>query len=120
MYFRVSGVLSNRGLTDGIPQAAERRTQPATGPHYVRKGSTTEVSDGHENVRSWVTSGSRIWAAGGLLVAISRLTPISNGNRILADRDAGGGSRLQHQKLTDGWTGRYGVTDARDLPCAKA
>ncbi len=34
-----------------------------------RCGSTTEVSDGHENVRSWVTSGSRIWAAGGLLVA---------------------------------------------------
>ena len=37
----------------------------------VSCGSTTEVSDGHENVRSWVTSGSRIWAAGGLLVANS-------------------------------------------------
>ena len=36
---------------------------------YVRVGSTTEVSDGHENVRSWGKSGSRFRAAGGLLVA---------------------------------------------------
>ncbi len=45
--------------------------RPACKAVNFRCGSTTEVSDGHENVRSWVTSGSRIWAAGGLLVARS-------------------------------------------------
>ncbi len=48
-----------------------------------RCGSKPEVSDGHENVRSWVTSGSRIWAAGGLLVAKRRHSGPA----------AGGGSR---------------------------
>ncbi len=49
-----------------------------------RCGSTTEVSDGHENVRSWVTSGSRIWAAGGLLVATSSHRRLSR-TRLLSD-----------------------------------
>ncbi len=63
-----------------------------------RDGSTTEVSQGRGNVRFRGYSGSRFWAAECLLVAISRLTPVSNGNRIFADRDAGDRIRLQHIK----------------------
>jgi len=36
---------------------------------FTQAGSNPEVSDGHGNVCSWGQSGSRIRAAGGLLVA---------------------------------------------------
>ena len=54
---------------------------------FTQPGSTTEVSDGHENVRSWVTSGSRFRATEGLLVANS-----SHSNLLLP-------YRLSHESL---------------------
>ncbi len=69
-------------------------------PPNVRFGSTAEVQRGPRNVWCWGISGSRFWTTGGLLVAISRLSAFCNSNRILAHRDAGGGSRPQHQEQT--------------------
>ncbi len=69
MYFRVSGVLSNRGLTDGIPQAAERRTQPATGPHYVGKGQVRSFGTAIPRVRSLGYTGRELDMAGTSVVS---------------------------------------------------
>ncbi len=74
---------------------------PATRkPHrpHVSFGSKPEVSDGHENVRSWGSSGSRFRATGCLLVAISGHSPLLEGGRNRAHRDAGGGSHPLHHK----------------------
>ncbi len=49
---------------------------------HVGLGSKAEVSNGHENVRSWGQSGHRFRAAGGLLLAISGLLGIFQERRL--------------------------------------
>ncbi len=79
-------------------------------PHrpYVGLGSQAEVQRGPRNVRFWGWSGSRFRASGGPLIANSRLTPLLEGGRHRAHRDAGGGSRPQHQEETFEPQGRQG------------
>ena len=54
----------------------------------VCSGSQPEVSDGHENVGFWVSSGSRFRATGCLLVATSGLTPLKGRPQPLRARRA--------------------------------
>ncbi len=71
-----------------------------------RCGSKPEVSDGRENVGFRGYSGSRFWASEGPLIANSRLTPLLEGGRYRAHRDAGGGSRPPHLNRTFALTNR--------------
>ncbi len=86
---------------EACPTPPDRVCRNPMHPAGVRQPfTTTEVSDGPENVRSWGQSGSRFRTAGGLLLAISRLSRPRNSDRNLAHRDAGGGSRPPHQERT--------------------
>ena len=65
-----------------------------------RIGSKPEVSDGHENVRSWVTSGRGVEVVGTSLLSHKRTLAAPRGRSKPANGDAGGESRLQHQEQT--------------------
>ena len=79
------------------------RSRPSQLPEQVDTGLVNPdkgILGDRRDVSCWGLSRPQFRAAGCLLVAKNRLKPLRNINRILAHRDASGGSRPPHHKRT--------------------